>query len=189
VSLDAQLPPPAGQPSYQTPPPAPQQQGTSGLAITGLILAVFIAPLGFILSLIAIFKTGAGKAKGRGLAIAGLIISTLEIVGFVLLVVFVFKTVSNSKVLDAGCTGGKDAIFKSSATADATTVQATIDGLNAAAAKSKHDDVKAATLALAGDYTALLKALKGGDAPADLQAKITADAEKFDSLCTITTGN
>jgi hypothetical protein len=188
VSLDSQLPPPPpGQPAYPTqPPPAPEK--TSGLAIAGLIFAFLIAPLGFVLSLIAIAKTGAGKAKGRGLAIAGTIISVLAMIGWALLITLVFA-VSNSKVLDKGCTDGKDAILKSSSTVNATTVQATIDGLTKAGNDSKHDDVKAVTLALAEDYKALLKAIQTGDAPADLQAKITADANKFDSLCTINAGN
>ncbi|MEU4240695.1 DUF4190 domain-containing protein [Actinoplanes sp. NPDC026619] len=187
MSLDSQLPPPPGQPAYPTQPPAPQQ-GTSGLAIAGFIFAFIISPLGFVLSLIAIAKTGAGKAKGRGLAIAGTIISILGMIGWALVITLVFA-VSNSKVLDAGCTDGKDAIIKSSTTVNATTVQTTIDELTAAANKSKHDDVKAATLALADDYKALLKAIQTGDAPADLQTKINADAAKFDSLCTINTGN
>jgi hypothetical protein len=84
VSLNEQVPPPgqpeygqqqpqygqpqSGQPEYggqpqypnfQAQPPAPQQQGTSVLAIVGFILA-FVAPLiGFILSFIAIFKVRA----------------------------------------------------------------------------------------------------------------------------------
>ncbi|GAA2634463.1 DUF4190 domain-containing protein [Paractinoplanes durhamensis] len=181
MSLDSQLPPPPGYPAQ---PPAPEQKGTSGLAIAGLILAIFIAPIGFILSLIAIFKTGAGKAKGRGLAIAGLIISVLIIGGSVAVIV----AAANSTVLDPGCTSGKDAIFLSSTTVDATTVQASIDGLTAAAGKAKHDDVKAANLALAEDYKSLLKALQGGEAPADLEAKINTDAAAFDKLCTIGDG-
>ena len=186
VSLDSQLPPPPGQPAYPTPPPAPEK--TSGLAIAGFIFAFIIAPLGFVLSLIAIAKTGAGKAKGRGLAIAGTIISVLGMIGWALLITLVFA-VSNSKVLDKGCTDGKDAIYLSSTTVNATTVQSPSAGLTPAANDSKHDDVKAANLARAEDYKALLKAIQSGDAPTDLQSKLTADAEKFDSLCTINAGD
>jgi hypothetical protein len=168
-------------------PPAPEQK-TSGLAIAGFIFAFIIAPLGFILSLIAIAKTGAGKAKGRGLAIAGTIISVLGMIGWGLLIALVFA-VADSKVLDAGCTDGKDAIFKSSTSVDEASVQATIDGLNAAAAASKHDDVKAANLALAADYKALLDGMKSGNVPDNLQKKLTDDAAAFDKLCTIDTGN
>lgn len=59
------------------PPNGSEQQPTSGLAIAGLVLA-FVAPLiGLVVSIIAVVKTGAGKARGRGLAIAGVVISAL----------------------------------------------------------------------------------------------------------------
>jgi hypothetical protein len=148
-------------------PPQPQP-GTSGLAVAGLILAFLLAPIGFILSLIAIFKTGPGRSKGRGLAIAGLIVSLLAIGG----AVTAGLVIANSTVADPGCT-------------DPASVQPMIDKLNAAAGKAKHDDVKAATKALADDYTALLKGAKAGKEPAGIQQKIEADAAKFDSLCTV----
>jgi hypothetical protein len=178
MSYDQQTPPPP--PFVEQPPPA-QEQGTSGLAIAGLILAFLIAPLGFILSLIAVFKTGPGRKKGRGLAIAGLIISVLIIGGGVAVGV----AVSGSTVADPGCTTGKAAILDNADTVNATSLQATIDGLNSATAKAKHDNVKAATKALADDYTEVLKATKTGNAPAGLQAKLTADANTLDSLCTV----
>lgn len=172
MSLDQQAPPPFT-------PPAPEK--TSGLAIAGLILAIFVAPLGFILSLIAVFKTGAGKAKGRGLAIAGLIISVLIIGGGVAAGV----ALTNSTLADPGCTDGKSAILDNSTTVNAKSLQATIDGLNAAAAKAKHDNVKAATLALADDYKKLLDATKTGNIPAGLEDKITTDGNAFDKLCSV----
>ena len=179
MSLDQQYPPPPSDQGHQ-PPPAPQP-GTSGLAIAGLILAFLIAPLGFLLSLIAVFRTGAGRAKGRGLAIAGLIISVLIIGSGVAIAAVIL----NSTEADPGCTAGRSAILDNSTTVDAKSLQTTIDGLNAAAAKAKHADVKAATQALADDYTKLLSGTKTGNLPAGLQDKITADGNKFDSLCTI----
>jgi hypothetical protein len=161
-------------------PPQPQQ-GTSGLAVAGLILAFLLAPIGFILSLIAIFKTGPGRSKGRGLAIAGLIVSLLAIGG----AVTAGLVIANSTVADPGCTDGKSAIFDSAGSSDPASLQPMIDKLNAAAGKAKHDDVKAATKALADDYTALLKGAKAGKEPAGIQQKIEADAAKFDSLCTV----
>lgn len=175
MSLDEQAP------SYQNEQIPPQQQGVSGLAVTGFILAFLIAPLGFILSLIAVFKTGAGRRKGRGLAIAGVIISVLIIAGGVIAGV----VVSQSTVADPGCVTGKAAILDNSKTVNATSLQTTIDGLKSATAKAKHDDVKAATTALGDDYTQLLKATKTGKIPAGLEDKITKDGNTFDSLCTI----
>ncbi|GIF25395.1 hypothetical protein BJ973_003672 [Actinoplanes tereljensis] len=185
MSLDSQLPPPPppGQENYAA--PAPQQQGTSGLAIAGLIFAFVFAPIGFILSLIGVFKTGEGKAKGRGLAVTGLILSSLFVIGGVVGIIIAVTAVSNSTVLDPGCTAAKDTIIKSGSAADEASLQATVDGLNAAAAKAKHDDVKAATQTLANDYKALLDAVKTGNMPAGLEDKIGTDGAAFDTLCTI----
>jgi len=160
---------------------APQPQGRSGLAVAGFILAIFVAPIGFVLSLIAIFKTGAGKAKGRGLAVAGVIISLVIMAGTVIAI----AAVANSTVADPGCTDGKAAIINNSANVDAASLQKTIDELNAAAAKAKHDDVRAAVKAMANDYSQMLAAVKTGKMPPNLVDQVTKDGEKLDSLCTI----
>jgi hypothetical protein len=179
VSLDEHSPTSPDQQIHPA-PPAPQR-GTSGLAIAGLILAFLLAPIGFILSLIAVFKTGAGRGKGRGLAIAGLIVSVLIMAGGIT----AGFLVANSTVVDPGCTAGKTAILETGNAADPKTFQATIDGLNAAAAKAKNDDVRAATKALADDYTQMLTATQTGNMPEGITQKIEADAAKFDSLCSI----
>jgi hypothetical protein len=180
VSLDEHSQSPQGQQAYPAPPP-PAQPGVSGLAIAGLILAFLVAPIGFILSLIAVFKTGAGRAKGRGLAIAGIIISVLIMAG----AVTAGLLVANSTVADPGCVTGKAAILDNSKTNDTKSLQATIDGLHAATAKAKHDDVRAALTALADDYSQILKANQTGKVPEGIEAKATADGTTFDSLCTI----
>lgn len=180
MSIDQQFPPP-GQPGY--PPAPPQQRGTSGLAITGFILAFLIAPIGFILSLIAIFQTGAAKAKGRGLAIAGIVISLIIMAGGIAIVV----AVSKSTVADPGCVSGKAAILKAPQQPDQASLQGMIDDLNAAAAKAKHDNVRNAMKALADDYSSLLSGIKSGNVPAGIVDKVTTDAQKIDDLCTIST--
>lgn len=50
---------------------APQRGGTNGLGIAGFILAFCVPPIGFLLCLLALFR------PPRGLAVAGLVISTL----------------------------------------------------------------------------------------------------------------
>ena len=187
MSINEQLPPQPGQNfTYGTPPPpmASQAPGRSGLATAGFILAVtvILAPVGFILSLIAIFKTGAGKAKGRGLAVAGVIISLVVMAGGIIGI----AALANSTVADPGCTDGKNAILSASnASVDAASLQKTIDALNAAAAKAKHDDVRDAMKALANDYTKVLDVAKTGKSSPDLLDQISKDGEKIDSLCTI----
>jgi hypothetical protein len=179
MSVDQQFSPPPGQPVY--PPAPPQQRGFSGLAITGFILAFLIAPLGFILSLIAVFTTGAAKARGRGLAIAGVVISLIVMVGVGSLIF----AVSKSTVADPGCISGKEAILNAPSQPDEKALQGMIDDLNAAAAKAKHSDVRDAMKALANDYTTLLSGIKSGNPPASIIDKIGADGQKIDDLCTI----
>jgi hypothetical protein len=160
-------------------PPQPQQ-GRSGLAVAGLILAFLAAPIGFILSLIALFTTGKGR-KGRGMAVAGLIISTIIIGGATAIIL----AVTNSTVADPGCTDGKSAILDNATNATPATLPKIVDGLKAAAAKAKHDNVRTAMTALADDYSQLLTATQTGQVPPGLQDKITKDLETVDSLCTI----
>lgn len=179
MSLDEQLPQFPGQPGYPAAPPQPQRTG--GLAITGFVLSFLLPLIGLILSLIAIGKTGAGKAKGRGLAIAGIIISLIIMGGGIALGV----ALSKSTVADPACAPAKTAVLDGSKNVTAATVKTTVDGLNAAAAKAKNADVRNATKALAEDYTQLETGLTTGNMPAGLQDKLTADANTFDSLCTI----
>jgi phosphotransferase system glucose/maltose/N-acetylglucosamine-specific IIC component len=181
MSVDQQYPPPPGQPGYA--PPAPPQRRMSGLAITGFILAFLIAPLGFILSLIAVFTTGAAKARGRGLAIAGVIISLVVMVG----VGSIIFAISKSTVADPGCVAGKEAILNAPKEPDDKALQGMIDDLNAAAAKAKHDDVRNAMTALATDYKSLLDGIKTGKVPDGVLDKVGADGQRIDDLCTINT--
>ena len=180
MSLDEQLPQFPGQPGEPGYPDAPPQpQRTSGLAITGFILAFLLPGIGFILSLIAVFKTGAGKAKGRGLAIAGIIISVV-IMGVLVVVVV---AASKSTVADPGCVAGKEAILNGAKDPSPDSLKSTINDLNAAAAKAKHSDVRDAMKTLADDYNTLLTGAANGKIPAGIQTKIGADGDKIDSLC------
>jgi hypothetical protein len=177
VSLNEQAPPYPGQHGHPaTPPPAPRT--FSGLAIAGFIL-VLIPPIGFLLSLIAIFRTGRDGKRGRGLAVAGVILSTLLMVGGGALV----YVASQSTLLDPGCTAGKEAVLSSGT--EPVSFQKASDDLKAAAAKAKNDDVRQAMTTMADDYSKLVTGMKTGEIPAGLEAKVTADAERIDELCTL----
>lgn len=178
---------PGGPVPYQPPPPP---QGTSGLAIAGLILAFLFAPIGFLLSLIALFTTGKGRKQGKGLAVAGLIVSMLAMGIVGVLVATVLKNVAT--VADPGCTQGKDVILTNAdlgggTDPDVTTtkLQALITGLDKAATAAKHDEVRTAMKDLANDYRELLKSVSTGDVPDALSAKVDQDANRIDELCTI----
>src|SRR5262249_926005 len=106
---------PAGGPPYGGPP---QQPGTNGLSIAGLVLAFLFAPLGFILSIVALIQAGKRGQKGKGLAIGGIIVSLLIMIVSGVLIVAAASTVSTvSKLADPGCTTGKAAILDNAAKA------------------------------------------------------------------------
>jgi Domain of unknown function (DUF4190) len=80
--------PPYGQQAYGQPGFPPQPRGTSGAAIGSLICGIlFCVPLitsllAIILGFVGIKATGNNRAGGRGLAIAGLILGLLGIIGW-----------------------------------------------------------------------------------------------------------
>jgi hypothetical protein len=204
MSTDQQLPPPfepgapgtppgfPGYPGYPT-APAPVQQGTNRLAIVGLILAIFIPLLGLILSIVGTVQAGRRNQKGKGLAIAGIVISLVMSAGYVGLIVAVSGKVGT--LTDPGCTTAKSAILdnadKVNSDDDATSkagLQATVDGLTAAQGKATHDNVRNAVKALNADYSEVANDIKTGtQPPADIQTRLTNDANAFDSLCSVDT--
>src|SRR5262249_52772261 len=160
----------------------------------GLVLAFLFAPLGFILSIVALIQAGKRGQKGKGLAIGGIIVSLLMMIVGGVLIVAAASTVSTvSRLADPGCTTGKAAILDNAAKAGNSStakegLQATIAGLNSAAAKAQHSDVRDAMKALADDYSKLVQDINTATVPDDsLENKITADATKIDSLCSINT--
>ena len=192
MSIDPNYPPPAYPAGPGTNPMPPAKAGTNGLAIAGLILSFLIAPIGFILSIVGLVQAGRGNQKGKGLAITGIIVSLALMVGGGVLIAAVGNKVST--LADPGCATGQAAINDnadklSDPASMKAGIQATIDGLAAAVAKSKHDNVRNALQALGDDYTKLQQTLNGGtEMPAGLQDKMTKDAQAMDSLCTITGG-
>lgn len=67
----------------------PQPNKTNGMAIAGLVLAFIIPLLGFILSIISLGQIKKRGEGGRGLAIAGIVISSL----FMIFTVFAFLSI------------------------------------------------------------------------------------------------
>ena len=64
---------------------------TNVLAIVGFILSFFTALIGLIISAVALHKAKTEYGgNGKGLAIAGIVIGSLEVVAVVLIVVCVF---------------------------------------------------------------------------------------------------
>lgn len=180
--------PAGGPPPYGSQPPP---QGTNGLSIAGLVLAFLFAPIGFILSIIGLIQAGKRGQKGKGLAVAGIIVSLLVMIGSGVLIAATASTVT--KLADPGCTVGKSAVLDNTdkiSNPDTLKqgLQATITGLDSAVAKAKHSDVRDAMKALRDDYNQMLQAVNTGTAPdSNLTNKITSDGNRVDSLCSIGT--
>lgn len=82
--------------------PPGQPQGTDPVAILGLVFAFLFWPVGLVLSLVGIARTGRGKRGGRGLAIAGAIVSAvIGVIAVVVLVVIAGAAQEASTELDA----------------------------------------------------------------------------------------
>jgi hypothetical protein len=175
---------------YQSAPPPPAP-GRNGFAVAGLIVAFFAAPIGFILSIVGLVQAGKRGQKGKGMAVAGIIVSVILMGVGSVLVVQAGKTAAT--LTDPGCTTAKSALFDNKdALGDPDPAkakqafQATVDGLNSAAAKAKQDKVRNAIKPLAADYTELLNDVTTGTAPAaGMQDKIDAHAAALDKLCTL----
>ena len=70
-----------------TPQPRSDADRTNTYAIVGFIMAFFFPLVGFILSIIGISKAQELGGKGKGLAVAGLVISLLDVIAIILIVV------------------------------------------------------------------------------------------------------
>jgi hypothetical protein len=69
--------------------PVPPQQSYNVLAIVGFVLSFFTTIIGLIISIIAFNQIKKTGEKGRGFALAGIIISAVAIVlGIILTIVF-----------------------------------------------------------------------------------------------------
>ena len=168
---------------YGYPPPA--STSTSSVAIVALCL-FWVPVVGLVLAIVGMVKTARGKARGRGIAITALVLSIVVSAGAVVAGVAIG---SKTSALDPGCTHGKRAVIEQSKQVEADSkkgdqgavkadFQTLVNQLAAAVTEADRDDVRAAVQAVHDDYAALLDG--NGD-----QAKLTADLQQMDHLCTI----
>jgi Domain of unknown function (DUF4190) len=96
---------PHGQPGpgYGAPAYAPAPQRTNVMAILGLVFAFVFRPLGIVFSAIGMSQTKKRGEGGRGLAIAGLILSIVFTLIGLLFFFFVFAAVSEA--VESGAAG------------------------------------------------------------------------------------
>lgn len=83
-------------------PAAPATDRFSVLAIVGFVLAFVVNIAGLVVSIIALVQLKRTGERGRGLALAGVIISALSIVLSIVSMIVVFSAAANMQ----GTTGG-----------------------------------------------------------------------------------
>jgi hypothetical protein len=74
------------------PPPIPAQAPLDTLAIVGFVLAFCCPPASIVCSAIALGRTGPGKNRGKGLAVAGLVIGVLALLASVPIVIVAIRS-------------------------------------------------------------------------------------------------
>lgn len=205
-----------GQPQFGGPVPpggygypvAPQNQ-KNGFAIAGFVLSL-LPLLGLIFSILGLNRAGKIGGKGRGLAIAGIVLSVAIGAGYTALIV----KVGNSTALDPGCTSAESS-FRSmlgelqndeskinADTGDSTALQADLSAftadmqvvkssLDSSLAKAKHQSVKDKIQAMDTDMGTVLSGLaalqKGDSSQVDAFTaaanRLEADGNAVDSVC------
>jgi hypothetical protein len=187
----------------------PPQQEKNGFSIAGLILC-FLPLFGLIFSILGLVRSGKIGGKGRGLAIAGLVLSLVFAGGYTAIGV----ALSKSTQLDPGCTsaessfrsmqskltadgnklttdGGNQATLQSDLTLLSTDLTNMKSALDSALSQAKKQEVKDKLQALDGDLTTMLnglKAIQTGDTSQlnSFEAaanRIGPEADAVDSIC------
>ena len=189
--------------------PTPQQPQKNGFAVAGFILSL-LPLLGLIFSILGLVRAGKIGGKGKGLAIAGIVLSLAIGGGYTAALV----AVSKSTALDPGCTSA-EASFNSmlnklqtdeqklnSDTSNATAMQGDLStftadiqsikgALDSALAKAEHQSVKDKIQAMDQDVNTVLtgmQAIQKGDTSNLSQfeaaaGRLGSDGDSLDSLC------
>lgn len=167
-----------GQPQYGQVPPAPYGQygtygqplasdKTSGLALGALISAIFVPPLGAILGFVALSHIKKTGEKGKGLAIAGIVVSGLWLLGCIGLIAAI--VIFGDKVpTDASNPGGlpRQSSGPGNVRVQNLKVGQCVDGISAAGSTLATLPVVACSASHDGEVVALFN-LAGGSYPGD----------------------
>jgi hypothetical protein len=193
----------------QYPPNGSKKRG-NGFAVAGIILAVLLAPLGLILAIVGLVKSGARDGAGKVLSIVAIVVSL--IVGGAITAGIV--AIRNSTVVDPGCIAAESSARGMDSTMNADNnaiskdennpaaektdlkkfgdhLQTFIAQLNAAEAEAEHQSVKDKIGQLSGDLSGMLTALQAiekGDtsqvSKVDSYANLlNSDGTAIDQLC------
>ena len=203
---------PAEQPGYGQPAygqPGYQPQKTNTMAILGLVFAFVFSPLGVVFSAIGLKQIKQRREGGRGLALAGLIISILSLVIGILLIV-AFATVLAPVVEKAAQSGAAAAAGSDDATgvvgackvivpagmtlesdlakaqgpedfaAVISTLRTTIEG---AAGQTTDPAFTAHVQKFSADLQQIVDTAANGEDPSSLEPVLNADGTQIDNDC------
>ncbi|WP_066582963.1 DUF4190 domain-containing protein [Cellulomonas timonensis] len=196
VPVDAALatePPPYGTPLAAQGAPAPT--GTDGLAIAGLVLAFLVWPVGLGLSIAALVRTRRSGRPGKGLAIAGIVVSTLAFVATVVsTIILVTAGIALVEAEEERVAAAAEAVDAAEAAAD---LEAAEEAAAAAAAAESEAPAVAlppvveGSLVLPGSVAGLTGKERGceilfADDPNSLFAIVTSAGEQADDAMLLT---
>jgi hypothetical protein len=211
VSQQNQFPPPA-QPYGQSggyPEPGYQPQRTNTMAVLGLVFAFVFSPLGVVFSAIGLKQVKERREGGRGLALAGLILSIVFIVlGVILAIVLVAvadKVVEETTQAEAAAPAPDEdptgvvaacgiivpaVVGLESNLAGATTPEDYAAVMNvmrmtmeSAAAGTTDPEFIAHVQTLSAHFQESVDAVTNGEDPSYLEAALTADGTTIDNDC------
>jgi hypothetical protein len=168
-------------PTYQpVQPQPPATKQTNGFAIAALIFGIIGGSiLGLIFGIIGL-RRSKSTGTGRGMSIAGIVLSVLWLIAAIAIVIVV--ATAASKQADPGCVQYRS-IVDSSAVTDPSSFGSIADQLRDAAAKAENAEAKAAIGTLAEDFDNLVAAIQSGNLPPNLEAELTAHEEAANSAC------
>ena len=177
---------PYGQPTPYGYPVQPQQQ-SNGFAIAGFILSLL--PLfGLIFSIIGLVRSGKVGGKGRGLSIAGIILSIALGIGYS---VGIAHVANSATALDPGCTSAENrfSTLDSQVQSDSSNPDALLNDLDSmqqalqsAANQAVHDSVKSKLQAASSDLAATITDLKAAQAGTSTDStKLETDLQQFET--------
>jgi hypothetical protein len=174
-----------GQPAYGY-PVQPQQQ-SNGFAIAGFILSL-LPLLGLIFSIIGLVRSGKAGGKGRGLSIAGIVLSIVLAIVYSVVIADVAKSAT---ALDPGCTSaesqfssldGKVQSDSSNMTALLGDLDSMQQALQNSAGQAVHSSVKTKLQAASSDLAATITDLKAIQAGTSTDTtKLTTDLQQFET--------
>jgi Domain of unknown function (DUF4190) len=200
-------PQPYQQPGYDYPQPGYQPQKTNTMAILGLVFAFVFSPLGIVFSALGLKQTKERREGGRGLALAGLILSIVFILIGILVAVLMLAVVAPA-VEDAtqaaqaaagedptGVVAACDVIVPAVVGLDGQLASVTTPegyaqvltalgaAMEAAAAQTTDPEFIAHVQTLSGDFQQAVDAVSNGQDPTFLQDALTADGTTIDNDC------